>query len=175
MASGLKKKFPFSAASIEVHAAAMDPRFRSLAFANEIDPDDVRDQILQLASACHASEESPDSSSIAVEPSAKKPMSVLDQLLGSDDCSSVCTSSLIQEQVALYLMERPVPKSADPMQWWTSNASRFDLLVPLAKRLLCTPGILRPRYKVMLKKRSISIIMFILNVRDDMPLLAMAL
>ena len=135
LARELAEQFPFTPSSVEVLAAAMDPRFRSLSFDPSIDVAQVCGTIMEQATSTSQAE-----GVTTVEPSPKRSVSALDMLLGKDDeLRDACMSSMVLEQAMQYFTEQPAPRSVAPLLCWKDSSSWYPLLTRLVKRLLCTP------------------------------------
>ena len=149
-----------AATNTSLIAAALDPRFRRVKF---LSPDEslklqVKVQALALEVNRGVIESQQQQHTTEAQTSAsvteKRPVSLLDPLLGSDseetssqndsgDEADVISHS-VREEILKYFGEQPLPKSTDPLQWWKANEARFPSLAVLANSYLCVPATSTP-------------------------------
>ena len=68
----------------------------------------------------------------------KQKLTTLDKLLGPEQLSQ--ESSTLENELEKYLAEPPFSKKDNPLSWWKANATCYNTLSSVARRLLCMPA-----------------------------------
>ena len=134
-------------------AAFLDPRLKSLPFLSLSDKNDlVQAMERDLAKVYDSTHPEPPASATTTreEPPEKRRkgehqlMNLIDDIMHSvqDDLEAAPTVQGIHEkikaEIARYSSEPHY--SGDPLKWWKINASRYPLLLHLARKYLCIPA-----------------------------------
>ena len=132
-----------------IFSTALDPHFHRLSFLSESQQSELLELLVSAAESitCNTASttnESTDAAAESAEPPSKK-RSVLDRLLGEEKLDD---ESSVQDEVKLYLQERPIKRKDDPLSWWKVNGSQFPHLERLAKRYLAIPATSTPSERV---------------------------
>ncbi|KAJ8362710.1 hypothetical protein SKAU_G00115410 [Synaphobranchus kaupii] len=130
-------------------ASYLDPRFSRLIHLTEDQKNKVREKIVdELTTEEGESEiESTSENRPSHEPRTgrRTALDALGDLFGDSYCSSTGmttqTTLIVQQEMAMYEREAPLPADSNPLQWWkTSGSVRYHHLAQLAHRYLCIPG-----------------------------------
>lgn len=153
MADEITRRFKLDAPkpSLQILAAALDPRFRSLHFCSEEQREAVKAELEQdlickaTAPSSPAPADEPTSSAGTEEPAPppKKKRSLLSRACQSSMASTqgrADPAEQVREEVSSYMKEPPLPETTDPLLWWKFNASRFPSVARLAQNILAIPA-----------------------------------
>ena len=141
--------------SCEAIASALDPRFKSLAFLDEMAREDVFLEVKLLASghSGEAEEEQleppakrpgiPETTDCASPPSLKKQSSLLSRLTKQSQQQQQQPHSQvnnISRQMSLYREADGCDIDANPLDWWKAHDKQFPSLAKVARRILLIPA-----------------------------------
>ena len=145
----------FCADAIPVLAAALDPHFKKMLLIGKSELTAVMKATVaqweafssahKLVSEDHDkprgkttfSEADPAAASDGPSVKKKKPENPLDFLFGPEKSA---VEESIEEELACYFTDPTISKSANPLDWWRSNAQRYPRVAILARFVLCTPA-----------------------------------
>ena len=144
-------------ASSVVLAAALDPRFMHLSFLDVLVADNVKDEVIKrMESNVLEQVARGNYTTTGTEPAPKKSKTVLDFLLGEDESTSSTSATYnfsTAQELGMFLSEKPLPCTTNPLTLWKENSFRFLVLAKIAHLLLNIPATSSPAERIFSKAR----------------------
>lgn len=129
----------------------LDPRHKHLGFLLPASRISAHSQLLELATAEHASSTSTDEAIMGDDAPVQgaglqRHTSAMALLLGETYTTS--GNNDLENEVNMFLKDPPALLDSDPTEWWKVNEGRFPRLASLARQYLCIPGTSVPSERV---------------------------
>ncbi|KAK3932798.1 E3 SUMO-protein ligase ZBED1 [Frankliniella fusca] len=126
----------------------LDPRFKTLGYADDSVKEDVYERILK--SLEEVFEQFPTNQDSLNAPNKKPRLSGIGMLLGNvcDIKGTVGTSDKAKLELEQFKSETSAPLDACPLQWWQLGSAKCPHLVHLARRYLSLPAAVIPGYRI---------------------------
>lgn len=126
----------------------LDPRFKTLGYADDGIKEDVYERILKSLEEIF--EQFPSSQDSLSTPHKKPRLSGMELLLGNvcEIKGNVGISDKAKLELEQFKSETSAPLDACPMQWWQLGSAKCPHLVYLARRYLSLPAAVMPGYRI---------------------------
>ena len=121
----------------------LDPCFKSITLSKFTDEGEIKKLKQVLIELMEAEQETENSNSTLTDSAIpatpkKQKLTTLDKLLGPEQLSQ--KSSTLENELEKYLAEPPVSRKENPLSWWKANATYYNTLSSVERRLLCMPA-----------------------------------
>ena len=143
LSTSMEKKFHrMEYNSIYAESTVLDPRFKKLAFDNDVAVDGAVQKITSEAARCNPSNKAPPSGSQEMvqeqedEPQTSSIWRLFDERADGDTAKRNPKADAIME-VKSYLEEPHIHRTADLLSWWESKAPIYPRFANVMLRKLC--------------------------------------
>ncbi|XP_034239310.1 zinc finger BED domain-containing protein 1-like isoform X2 [Thrips palmi] len=126
----------------------LDPRFKTLGYADEDVKEDVYERIQKSLEELY--EQNPTSIEFSPTPNKKPRLSGMALLLGGvcETKGSVGLNDKAKLELDQFKSETSAPLDACPLQWWSHGSVKCPNLVHLARRYLTLPAAVMPAHRI---------------------------